>query len=64
MIEPDNETETDYLAVWITSLGIQLTGECAFCGKYADLVSTSADDLVCETCYQEFEAALEGDSDG
>lgn len=52
------KTEHDYLAIWIAAQGITLTGECAFCGKYADLVSTSADDMVCSDCKQEFEDAL------
>ena len=61
----DNEhNDTDYLALWILAQGIQITGQCAFCDKYADLVSTSADDLVCADCKDEFEVFMEtGDTD-
>ena len=61
----DNEhEEPDYLAVWIAAQGFTLTGECAFCGKYADLVTTTCDDLTCESCKQEFEDFLnEGDTE-
>jgi hypothetical protein len=52
------KTEHDYLALMIASTGITLTGECAFCGKYADLDTTTCDDLVCESCKIEFEEAL------
>lgn len=56
----DNEhDEPDYLAIWIAGMDIQLTGQCAFCGKYADLVLTTCDDLVCDNCRDEFESALE-----
>ncbi len=54
----DLKAEHDYLAVWVAAQGITLTGECAFCGKYADLDTTTCDDLVCESCKQEFEDAL------
>lgn len=63
MNDNDYDDNTDYLALWIAVQGITLTGQCAFCSKYAELVTTTCDDLVCQQCYNEFESALNGDTD-
>jgi protein-arginine kinase activator protein McsA len=55
--EPDFEMD-DLYGIWLSVTGGTLTGSCAFCGKHAELVTTSADDLVCQSCYQEFEDFL------
>lgn len=58
----NNETSNDdneLSGIWLSVTGGVLTGDCAFCGAYAELVTTTADDLVCETCKREFEDFLE-----